>query len=153
MAVLGAFWHSPDKRQRFRGGRVYNETRWWGYNDTHVASDRWWFRRGAKKKKKQHRTESLTTRYPSMQRVLARLACAFLLIGLIWGKMHCHYSYPALDRLKRDREKGERGVCGVVAREWNRDMQKGRAVSLRNEPDKRKGLGRWAEETVSTLLN
>lgn len=40
-----------------------------------------------------------------------------------------------------------------MARERERDMQKGRAVSLRNEPDKRKGLGRWAEETGSTLLN
>lgn len=29
----------------------------------------------------------------------------------------------------------------------------GGAVSLRNESDKRKGLGRWAEETGSTLLN
>lgn len=30
---------------------------------------------------------------------------------------------------------------------------RGAAVSLRNESDKRKGLGRWAEETGSTLLN
>lgn len=60
---------------------------------------------------------------------------------------------------------GRRGAAlASVAREAERDMQKQRregwregrgvgAVSLRNESDKRKGLGRWAEETGSTLLN
>lgn len=57
------------------------------------------------------------------------------------------------DRLEEGQGTGERGVSGEVARERKRDMQKGRAVSLRNEPDKRKGLGRWAEENGSTLLN
>lgn len=33
------------------------------------------------------------------------------------------------------------------------EREGGGAVSLRNESDKRKGLGRWAEETGSTLLN
>lgn len=154
MVVLGAFWHSTDKRQLFRGGSVYNETRWWGYNDTHVASDRRWFRRGVKKKKKTWTTE---------QRVLWRdtldsefsceSACACFYL-LVWFDGKCIViTHIRPWQTEEGQGKGERGVSGVVAREWKRDMQKGRAVSLRNEPDKRKGLGRWAEETGSTLLN
>ena len=52
---------------------------------------------------------------------------------------------------------GAGGAGGAGGGWWRRrggDMEgKRRAVSLRNEPDKRKGLGRWAQGTSSTLLN
>lgn len=114
-----------------------------------------WFRCGVKKKKK--KTWTTQQRVSWRDTPGTEFASLSVHVSTYWfdlreNALSLLISGP--DRLKRDRERGrERGVSSVVAREWKRDMQKGRAVSLRNEPDKRKGLGRWAEETGSTLLN
>lgn len=83
---------------------------------------------------------------------------ALLLIGLICGKMHCHYSYPALTARPGTWNSREESVVQWHGSESEICRTRGGgggvgAVSLRNESDKRKGLGRWAEETGSTLLN
>lgn len=114
-----------------------------------------WFRRGTKRKKQTNpgpHNREFHDVTPAAQTFLASLPVR---VSTYWFDLRenaLSLLIAELDRLKTDMER-KRGVSSVVAREWKRDMQKGRAVSLRNELDKRKGLGRWAEETSSTLLN
>lgn len=118
-----------------------------------------WFRCGVKKKKKKTWTTQQSEFHdavpsPAQFSCESARACFYLLVWFERKRIVITHIRPwQIEGGQRKGRERERGVSGVVAREWKRDMQKGRAVSLRNEPDKRKGLGRWAEETGSTLLN